>query len=333
MGIPKIILGLILLLSLSMPLHGAQDKKFELSGKIVQDDGKPFNRVTPIVVIQGAVAPYYKRTLAGRDGSFKFKDLNQGMYTLTVAVPRAGEMLQTVEVSPALADAKGKVIITIHFERNPQASARMSVPASQLSVPASARQEYRDARNRLERRDVDGAIAHLQKAVKIAPQFAAAWNYLGTIAYQNRKYPQAEEYFREALKQNPDSYPPTVNLGAALLAQKKLEESLEYNRMAVEMQPDDALAFSQLGQNYYFLNETDKAESALKKAKILDPAHFSFPQLVLASIYYRRRNFKAVISELEEFLTLHPDAPSAPQVRKMLDKTRASMADDERQQP
>jgi len=58
--------------------------------------------------------------------------------------------------------------------------------------------EYDEARKDLARRDADSAAAHLQKAVEMAPQFEAAWNTLGTIAYQTRKYARAEEYFGQA---------------------------------------------------------------------------------------------------------------------------------------
>ena len=57
-----------------------------------------------------------------------------------------------------------------------------------------------------------GALASLQRAVEIAPEFAAAWNNMGTIAYQSRNYLRAEECFREALSADPSAYEPLVNL-------------------------------------------------------------------------------------------------------------------------
>ena len=52
----------------------------------------------------------------------------------------------------------------------------------------------------------------------------------------------------------------------------------------------------------------------------LDPAHFSNPQLPLARIYLRRSEQEAALRELEDFLEHHPDSPTAPQVRAMIEE-------------
>jgi tetratricopeptide (TPR) repeat protein len=133
----------------------------------------------------------------------------------------------------------------------------------------------------------------------------------------------AEQYFREALKHDPESYAPLVNLGGALLSEGKIEESLPINQRAVRARPDDPLAHSQLGQSYYYLENFNEAEKYLKQAKALDPSHFSYHQLLLINIYARRENLPALIAEMEEFLRLHPDARLAPEIRKSLEKARA----------
>ena len=133
-------------------------------------------------------------------GRFRFHKLSAGTYTLAVFEPERGEARQTIEVGPGTANSKGRVAVTLRmesakFESNDATKRRSIVSARELSIPVRARQEYGEAQKRLSRRDVDVAVAHLQRAVEIAPQFSAAWNQLGTIAYQTRKYPAAEKYF------------------------------------------------------------------------------------------------------------------------------------------
>jgi len=156
----------------------------------------------------------------------------------------------------------------------------------------------------------------------IAPQFSVALNNLGTIAYQSRYYEEVADYFRQALQQEPDGYAPLVNLGGALLSAGKIQEALEYNLRAVKAKPADALAHAQLGQSYLLLGRFDLAEVELKKSKALDPAHFSFPQLVLAELYLRQQNAASAIEELGEFLKLHPDSDRAPNLCILLEKLR-----------
>lgn len=244
------------------------------------------------------------------------------MYILIIAVPRVGAIEQTIEVGPSWSDSKGRIEATFHFDREHSKQNENTVSAQQLSIPNRARKEYSKAQDRLEKHDVPGAVEHLKQAVEMAPHFAVAWNNLGTIAYHSNEYRQAEEYFREALQQEADFYPPLVNLGGALLSQGKMEESLSINLNAVKVRPEDALAHSQLGQSYYYLADLDRAERHLKQAKALDPKHFSFPQLVLAEIYQLKENYPSLIGELEEFLKYHPDSKRVPEVTELLKQAR-----------
>jgi len=103
------------------------------------------------------------------------------------------------------------------------------------------------------------------------------------------------------------------------MAQNKVEESLAVNLEAAKAMPGDALAHSQLGSSYFFLGRLDEAEIQLKEAKAIDPGHFSFPQLILAEIYARKKQPEAAATEIREFIKLHPDSEWTPKLRKALE--------------
>ena len=318
----RMVFILTLWLSLSA-LNALAEDQYEFRGTVLQVDGRPFRDVVPVIFLHGATDSFATQTVADRGGNFKFKELLPGMYTLIIAVPRWGQMTQTIEVGPSLSDSRGRIETTFQFDPRYSEQADNTVSATRLSIPDNAIKEYMKAQDRMEKRDVPGAVEHLKKAVELAPQFADAWNNLGTIAYHSKEYRQAEEYFREALQQEADFYLPLVNLGGALLSQGKIEESLPINLRAVETKPDDALAQSQLGQSHFFLGQLDTAETHLKQAKALDPRHFSYPQLVLAQIYQLRQDSASQIGEFEEFLQYHPDSKLVPQVTEWLRQARA----------
>ena len=186
----------------------------------------------------------------------------------------------------------------------------------------SARREYEEAGRRVAKRDFDGARACLQRAVKIAPRFAEAWNHLGTMAYQSQRYPEAAGYFRQAVKAAPDAYEPLVNLGGVLINLGKPDEALKYNAEAVLRRPHDALAQSQLGMTYMMLKQFDPAEQHLLLACRLDPSHFSNPQIYLAELYVRRKDFHRAADQLDDFLHHHPDWPDAPKMRETITRWR-----------
>jgi tetratricopeptide (TPR) repeat protein len=296
----------------------AGDGRFELSGQIVPES-------SAAVYLHGAVTPFTSSTLADTNGRFRFRDLQAGAYTLAVFVPTRGETRQTIEVGPSFADAKGRVAITVRIaesrlETRDSLRRGALVSTRELSIPDRARKEYAEAQKKLSRRDVAGAVAHLEKAVEIAPRFSAAWNNLGTIAYQSREFPQAEGYFQRALEEDQTAFEPLVNLGGVLLTLGKLEEALQYNLFSVLSRPNDALANSQLGMTYFAVGNLDLGQKYLEIAKGLDPAHFSHPQLTLAEIHLKRGESRKAAGELEDFLRQHPDWPAAAKMRDAIDK-------------
>lgn len=305
---------------------GSSDRKtFVLEGQL-----KPPPRFS-FVAVSSAAASFRAEAPIYWDGKFKFKSLAPGSYQVAVFVPRLGEFRQTYSVGPATCDEKGRVKITVlvHPSRATKLYTpkdRFTVSAARLSIFGKARKEYAEAQKRLRKSDADGAVEHLQKAVELSPQFAAAWNTLGTIAYQRKQYGQAEAHFREAIRQDPELYEPVVNLGGVLLNLGRFQESLPLNQKAVEWRPKDALANVQLGTNYLALGQTSLALKHLKEAKRLDPGHFANPQLLLSEIYLRLGDAKAAVAELENFLRYHPDTPQSEQLRALIRKLREQPA-------
>jgi tetratricopeptide (TPR) repeat protein len=258
---------------------------------------------------------------------FRFKKLQPGAYVLTIFIRGRGEARQTVEVGPATADRHGRIFLTLRLNDSDFVLAaaldQHTVSAKQLAISPAARRDYREALKDLSKHNVDSAVRRLDDAVERAPQFSAAWNNLGTIAYQTGKYDRAEECFREALKQEPRSFEALVNLGGVLVTEQKLDEALDYNGQAVLARPNDALAQSQLGLTYYLIGNLDLATKHLEEAIEIDPLHFSHPQLVLFRIHLRQGHPDAAADVLEDFLTRHPDWPRASNMRSTIVELRS----------
>lgn len=304
-----------LIAALALHSFAAESPKYELTGRL---DPPAALRV----FLHGVTEPFETSTLTTPDGRFHFRKLPPGVYTLAVPTAR-GQAEQTVELTAGTVDSKGRLDIALriddgHLDAGGAQRPGVTVSATVLSIPDTARKEYEQAGNCLGRRDSDCASAHFRRAVEIAPRFTSAWNQLGVIAYQTRDFPVAESDFRKALEADPTAFEPLVNLGGVLLNLGKPRDALAYNQRAVQQRPDNALANAQLGLSYFLLNDLDRAETCLKTAVRLDPAHFSHPQLPLAEIYLRRGNRQAAVRVLRQFLEEHPDAPEAAGVRRKL---------------
>ena len=264
--------------------------------------------------------PYAESAEVNRAGEFRFRSLAPGNYTVAVVRSDLGEVRRTVVVSSAVADRDGVVHATIPYSAGEAAANPTGgvVSVHQISIPGNASAKYADAQRRLAGRDPEGAVHCLEEAVAIAPQFSAAWNALGVIAFQTADIARAEMLFRKSLEADPGAFEPLVNMGGVLLKKNADADALPFNRRAVQERPEDALANAQLGMNYFKLEQFDQAEQYLLAAQRLDPAHFSQPQLFLADIYARRGNRRAAIKELEDLLALRPDGPLSENVRRDL---------------
>ena len=294
---------------------------------LYQLDGRLHPESTAYISLFGVSSPFTAATQTDSSGRFTFKKLTPGAYTIAVFILEQGEARQTIEVGPGVADDHNRISLDLapkesDFVYSDVTRRRHSIPATQLAIPDKALRQYADAQKDLGRRDVDSAVKRLEDAVAAAPQFAGAWNELGTIAYQTRKYDRAERCFRTALEHDPDAYEPLVNLGGVLVTVNRLPEAWEYNLRAVLARPNDALANSQFGMTYFGMGEYDLAIKYLERARQIDPSHFSHPQLILAEIHLRRGEHTAAADAMDDFLKHHPDWPQAARMRATIESLR-----------
>jgi Tfp pilus assembly protein PilF len=277
------------------------------------------------VTLFGVESAFAASTITDPGGEFHFRDLPPGNYSLAVLRRNLGEIRRTVVISASLADRKGAVHVIVPFSATEAAADKSAAIVSKqaLSVPKNAWNEFMAAQKRLEKRDAEGAKRRFEKAVELAPGFAAAWNSLGVMAYQSGDSATAEHDFRQALSAEPDMFEAAVNLGGVLLSQGHLEEALRYNQQAVTTRSRDALANAQTGITFFQLGDWDRAEPYLAAAERADPSHFSRPQLFLARIYQMRGDWRAARRELQLCIALHPDDPDVPRLRREIGELSA----------
>ena len=300
---------------------GAAQQTLELRGQLEPAPARA------TVSIAGLTGGFSASTSADASGRFRFRRLPPGPYIVMIFAPGAGMSRRSLDLSPSLADAKGRVTATIPFVpssfsgRRPQ-RLRGTVSVSELAISDRARREFAEGQQRLRKQDVDGARSHLKKAVELAPQYMMAWYELGTIELRARNWTEAETCLRKALDLRPGALMPTLSLGGLLLNAGKAREALPYNRFAVERSPDNPTGNHQLGVNYFLLGQDEEALKYLRMAKKLDPSDFSGPQLTLADLYLRRGERAAAVAELEDYLARHPDTQDAPKIRGEIARLR-----------
>ncbi len=122
--------------------------------------------------------------------------------------------------------------------------------------------------------DVQNAEKAYRKALEVDPDFATAWNGLGTLLKNHlKRYDEAEKAYRKAIEADPDDAYAWNGLGNLLKNHlKRYDEAEKAFRKAIEADPDYANAWNNLGlllKNH--LKRYDEAEKAYKKAIEADP--------------------------------------------------------------
>src|SRR6476469_1054360 len=95
---------------LAFYLSGAMPRPvFEIRGEVLPHRGAS-------VGLHAIASPFAIATLAGRDGHFRFKEVEPGTYTLSVATQLGSEVRKTVEIGAATADKRGRVRLGISLD-------------------------------------------------------------------------------------------------------------------------------------------------------------------------------------------------------------------------
>ena len=83
-----------------------------------------------------------------------------------------------------------------------------------------------------------------------------------TAAYQAGRFQEAEQKLREILEKRPSEVRALSLMGAVLDAQKRYEEAEGYYKKALEVAPNSAILNNNLGNHYLAQGMTDRAQTA-----------------------------------------------------------------------
>jgi len=166
----------------------------------------------------------------------------------------------------------------------------------------------------------DDEIRYFEKAIKIKPDFAKAYNNLG-IAYQRRRnYEKAIEMYKKAIFFNPNLPAPHANLGNVYAALERYQEAEKELKRAIELRKTDPYFYYNLGLVYYNQRNYEKAQKAFEKS-ISYSSNFAEAHNILGVVYYQLGNLKLAKREFSLALKLNPKLAQAKiYLRKIKEK-------------
>ena len=166
--------------------------------------------------------------------------------------------------------------------------------------------------------DVDRAVALFSRAIAASPELPQAHHNLGTVRLAQRNREGAEAHFRRALEEWPEFAEAHYGLGEALEAESQPDEAFEHYRRAVSAKPDFALAHFRLGN---LLARSDDGDAAVRHydAAIAAEPDFVPPRFNRAAVLARQGKADEAALALEQLLELEPDHREARELLSRID--------------
>jgi serine/threonine protein kinase/tetratricopeptide (TPR) repeat protein len=155
------------------------------------------------------------------------------------------------------------------------------------------------------------AINQFERVIQLTPDNAAAHSNLGGQFQNVGDYQRAEEEFKKSLALAP-SYMAYANLGSLYEIQKRYADSAEMTEKALKFNENDFRLWANLALAYQWLNEKDRAATAMdKELALLEPLAKNQPgdaslQSALAVLYAAQKQKEKALLALQNALALAP---------------------------
>lgn len=262
------------------------------------------------------------------DHSFEFLNLGPGTYNVvikdeefedvSVAVDVFGRISQIFYVYIMLTPRRKSGTQAQEWEADDEINNTVSVSLLSKKVPPKALKLYRQSLDLEQKRKYPEAIAKLEHAVSMAPDFYSAQRNLGIDYFVSGQSLNAISSLQSALKLNPNSSKVNFFLGLSFLNTGDLPTAQNHFMQAISLAPEKAGPHYFLGYIYYKQNRLEEAEKNLKKAMEFDKALGSYSRLQLANVYLKQSQLEEAYKQMEIFLKEKPNAQEVSQVMSNL---------------
>jgi Flp pilus assembly protein TadD len=356
--IARTILVVIITMAFSQGVVVAVEGMVPLFTGEVYADGRPINRVVE-VRLEAANSSLVASAYTFGSARFTFRNISLVMeenYYLAIRDLDFKELRYELRMNDFIPDSAsprvfhfaGMIVLELQsLPKEKQAGGERkagpkAIDARQLraEIPGDARREYNLALENIAAGNSKAAIAHLEKAVELAPDYYDALNKLGGEYVRSGRHKEAEVILDRTRTLNPNDPLPLTNLGILYLKQgERLEfvaavkagaesdrplifydKAVEVFEKALRLSPLSPRANLYLGTALYKAGVDERAEPLLLNALDLD-GQMHEARLTLINVYARHQRCDDARKQISAYLDANPGSPE----RKRLEALMAKM--------
>ena len=174
-----------------------------------------------------------------------------------------------------------------------------TVSVRNLQMPATAIKEFRRSEKCVGAGDFSCAVHHLQKALKVDPQFAEAHNNLGASYLQLSRYQDAIGEFEAAIALDEKMVAPYRNMSLGYFLLRRYAEAETAARQALTLSPEQKAAQYSLGRALAAQGSTSPEAEQLLRTSL---SEFPDARLSLAQVLMNRCANLDAAAELRTYL-------------------------------
>ena len=247
---------------------------------------------------------------SGSSGS-KTNDLNG--CELRAVLP--GYQSSVVTLRPLGGDTWQYEVGTIFLKRVGDAPGS-TISVTSMAAPKDAMRAFEKAQKIKTEKPAE-AEKELDKAVKVYPQFAAAWSLLGDIHREHNDFAGAQDDYSKAIAADPAFVNPHYGLAMIAAQQKRWDDAVRFSDQVMKLNSAAyPVAYFLNAAANYNLQKFAPAEESAKRFKTLDTQHIH-PDvcLLLSYLYSAKQDYAGAAREIREYLTLAPNSPDAESLK------------------
>lgn len=318
-----------------------------LQGRVVASDGNPpLNSVRVKLILNGRPI---QETFTDLSGRFHFTALGAGTYQLTAEGD--GKTFQTTSINVEIFRSVGgggsmsQADIQLRPLPGPPLPQAGVISGFTQNVPKAAQEAFDRANKLIEQSNPAGAVAQLQEAVKIFPEYFEAHLKLGNLFLREGEFNQAIAELDKAREVNAKDERPYQSFGLVLMQQKNFPVAVAVFAEAERLNPTNPMNPVMVGtaliHQASMLPETatadrnqllSRAEVALAQASKLGGDKIKPDALTLASLYEMKNDPARAADELEQYVR-KSQPRNAEQIENEIKRLRAKSKEPKTQSP
>lgn len=276
------------------------------------------------VQLQDALGGTLQDSAPNAEGKLTLMTCKEGTYRLRVT----GLTIEEAVVED-LQPGRGDKLVNVTLRRRAtnetgKAQGGATVSTQRLKIPKKAQKQLEKGDAAFKKGDLGAAEAYYTRAAEIYPQFEQAENNLGIVLMREGKKPQGEAAFERAVAINSRYAPAQVNLAKIAFDEKRFHDASELAKQALKTEPLNTAALFVATQAAFFTGDYNDTISYARTLHSLPHKDFAFIHFLAArSLEAEQRPLEA-IGEYQTFIAEDPRDPNAPRAREFLTLLQAS---------